>query len=194
MNKQDSRFITSEKRIKEAFFGLLSKKSIDEIRTQEIIASAGINKSTFYSHYKDKYDLLDSLAAEAAEILYPSLEGVFSVILKEGTVQKELDASYELFADTFQRNKDFFRIVRRNTSGSTLASRISDLIEKIWTDKSIADPGVVYYSYLINAITYIIVGTAEKWVKRDCIDSSDDLIRLAHDVGVGVQKALVRKQ
>ncbi|MBE6041968.1 MAG: TetR/AcrR family transcriptional regulator, partial [Clostridiales bacterium] len=63
MNKQDSRFITSEKRIKEAFFGLLSRKSIDEIRTQEIIASAGINKSTFYSHYKDKYDLLDSLAA-----------------------------------------------------------------------------------------------------------------------------------
>ena len=58
MNKQDSRFITSEKRIKEAFFGLLSRKSIDEIRTQEIIASAGINKSTFYSHYKDKYDLL----------------------------------------------------------------------------------------------------------------------------------------
>ena len=59
MNKQDSRFITSEKRIKEAFFELLSRKSIDEIRTQEIIACAGINKSTFYSHYKDKYDLLD---------------------------------------------------------------------------------------------------------------------------------------
>ena len=58
MNKQDSRFITSEKRIKEAFFELLSRKSIDEIRTQEIISSAGINKSTFYSHYKDKYDLL----------------------------------------------------------------------------------------------------------------------------------------
>ena len=82
----------------------------------------------------------------------------------------------------------------RNTSGNTLASRISDLIEKIWIEKRIADPGVIYYSYLINAITYIIVGTAEKWVKRDCVDPPDDLIRLAHDVGVGVQKALVRKQ
>ena len=75
-----------------------------------------------------------------------------------------------------------------------LASRISDLIEKMWFEKRIADPGVVYYSYLINVITYIIVGTAEKWVKRDCIDPPYDLIRLTHDVGVDVQKALVRMQ
>ena len=138
--------------------------------------------------------MLDSLGADAAEILYPSLESVFSVILEEGTTQKDIDTSYEMFAEMFQINQDFFRIVMRNTSGSTLASRISDLIEKIWIEKRIADPGVIYYSYLINAITYIIVGTAEKWVKRDCVDPPDDLIRLAHDVGVGVQKALVRKQ
>ena len=192
MNKQDIRFITSEKRIKEAFYALLSRKSIDEIRTQEIIAAAGINKSTFYSHYRDKYDLLESISAKAADMLFPALERVFSVILEEGTSQNDLDISYKLFADTFQNNKDFFRIVMGNTSGSVLASRISDLIEKIWAEKRIADPGVVYYSYLINAITYIIVGTAEKWVKRDCIDPPDDLIRLAHDVGAGVQKALTK--
>ena len=125
-------------------------------------------------------------------MLFPALERVFSVILEEGTSQNDLDISYKLFADTFQNNKDFFRIVMGNTSGSVLASRISDLIEKIWAEKRIADPGVVYYSYLINAITYIIVGTAEKWVKRDCIDPPDDLIRLAHDVGAGVQKALTK--
>ena len=194
MNKQDSRFIASDIKIKEAFYEILSRKSIDEIRTQEIIAAAGINKSTFYSHYRDKYDLLESISKDAVDMLFPALESIFSVILDEEIIQNNLDASYVLFADIFQKNKDFFRIVMRNTSGSTLASGISDLIEKIWAEKSIADPGVVYYSYLINAITYIIVGTAEKWVKRDCIDPSDDLIRLAQDVGVGVQKALIRKQ
>ena len=194
MNKQDSRFIASEARIKEAFYELLSRKSIDEIRVQEIIASAGINKSTFYSHYRDKYDLLDSMSADAVDMLFPALEGIFSVILNEEIFQNDFDASYEVFADVFQNNKDFFRIVMGNTSGSILASRISDLIEKIWVEKRIADPGIVYYSYLINAITCIIVGTAEKWVKRDCIDPPYDLIRLTHDVGVDVQKALVRMQ
>ena len=131
-------------------------------------------------------------------MLFPVLEKFFSVILDEnpdeGIVQEDLDAAYEVFADVFQSNKDFFRIVIGNTSGSTFASRISDLIEKIWSEKKIADPEVAYYSYLINAITFIIVGTAEKWVKRDCIDPPYDLIRLTHDVGVDVQKALVRMQ
>lgn len=194
MNKQDSRFIASEERIRKAFYNLLSRKTIDEIRTQEIIASAGINKSTFYSHYRDKYDLLESINADAVDMLFPALESVFSVILDIEINQNDLDASYKIFADVFRSNKDFFRIVMSNTSGSILASRISDIIEKIWVEKSIADPKVVYYSYLINAITYIIVGTAEKWVKRNCVDPPDDLIRLAQDVGVGVQKALVRKQ
>ncbi len=56
----------------------------------------------------------------------------------------------------------------------------------------IADPEVIYYSYLINAITYIIVGTTEKWVKRGCVDPPEDIIRLTYDVGVGVQHTLTR--
>lgn len=192
MNRQDSRFIESEKRIKEAFYTLLSRKPIEKIRTQDIIASADINKSTFYSHYRDKYDLLDSLVNDAAELLSPALEKVFSIILDENVKQSDIDAAYSLFDDSFNNHKDFFRIVIGSNSGSALASKLSDLIEHIWNEKKIADPSVVYYSYLINAITYIIVGTTEKWVKRNCVDPSEDLMRLAHDVGIGVHKALTR--
>lgn len=194
MNKQDSRFIASEERIKEAFYKLLSRKTIDEIRTQEIIMAAGINKSTFYSHYRDKYDLLDSIVSEAATILLPALDRVFSVILNKESKQSDFLSSAELFANIYQRNEHLMRIVMKSTSGNALASKISDLIEKIWIEKKIADPELVYYSYLINAITYILIGTTEKWVKRNCVDPPEDIMRLAQDVGIGVQNALMRMQ
>ena len=192
MNKQDSRFIAAEKRIKNAFYDILSRKTIEEIRTQEIIASAGINKSTFYSHYRDKYDLLDSIGSDAAEILYPELETVFDVLFDSGSSADELNSAYRSFSSAILQNEKLFRIVLSNISASVLASNISDLIEKIWADRKIADPEVIYYSYLINAITYIIVGTTEKWVKRGCVDPPEDIIRLTYDVGVGVQHALIR--
>ncbi|MBQ6439168.1 MAG: TetR/AcrR family transcriptional regulator [Mogibacterium sp.] len=58
MNKNDSRYISAEKKIMDAAFDLLLKRDIDSIWTQEIIRSAGVHKSTFYSHYRDKYVLL----------------------------------------------------------------------------------------------------------------------------------------
>ena len=156
--------------------------------------AAGINKSTFYSHYRDKYDLLDNTVSEATMIFLPGLDRVFSVILNKESTQSDFLASAELFANIYQRNERLMRIVMKSASGNALASKISDLIEKIWVEKNIADPELVYYSYLINAITYILIGTTEKWVKRDCVDPPEDIMRLAQDVGIGVQNALMRIQ
>ncbi len=39
---------------------LLQSRSIDKISVNEIIIQAGISRSTFYRHYYDKYDLLNS--------------------------------------------------------------------------------------------------------------------------------------
>ena len=44
--------------IAETMRSLLSKKSIEKIRVTEICKEAGIERPTFYYHFKDKYDLM----------------------------------------------------------------------------------------------------------------------------------------
>ena len=39
---------------------LLHKKSIDKLSVQEILDESGVSRATFYRHYRDKYDLLNS--------------------------------------------------------------------------------------------------------------------------------------
>lgn len=47
--------------IREAFLSLLKEKPVEKISVTELCAKADINRSTFYAHYLDVYDLKDKL-------------------------------------------------------------------------------------------------------------------------------------
>ena len=62
MNKKSNlRYLETERKIQECLIELLNKKDNDEITVSEICKKVQINRSTFYAHYLDLYDLLDKL-------------------------------------------------------------------------------------------------------------------------------------
>ncbi|MVX65568.1 TetR family transcriptional regulator [Clostridium chromiireducens] len=62
--KTDLRVIKTQANIKNTFIELLSKKTFTEITIQNILDQALINRSTFYKHYSDKYELAEQLIDE----------------------------------------------------------------------------------------------------------------------------------
>lgn len=65
--KNDPRVRYTEMIIKKAFLELLQQKPVNKITVREICDRAEINRSTFYKHYLDCYDLMDKLKEEALE-------------------------------------------------------------------------------------------------------------------------------
>jgi len=53
----DLRIQRSRKHIMEALFTLIHQKSFQKITVQDITTKAMVNRSTFYAHFTDKYDL-----------------------------------------------------------------------------------------------------------------------------------------
>ena len=51
----------TERAIMDAFFELLVEKPLDKVTVADIAQRCGINRNTFYYHYHDVYDLLESL-------------------------------------------------------------------------------------------------------------------------------------
>lgn len=51
--------------IVQAFFSLLEDRDFHKITVSDIIKKAGVNRSTFYRHYVDKYDILDQIKKES---------------------------------------------------------------------------------------------------------------------------------
>lgn len=60
--------------IKEAFYSLRKRKSLEKITVKELSETAMINKATFYLHYKDIFDLSEKLQESLIdEIIQESL-------------------------------------------------------------------------------------------------------------------------
>lgn len=61
----DKRALRSRQALLSAFFGLVLERRYDEIKVDDVVARAGVSRSTFYEHFKGKDDLL------ALSIRYP---------------------------------------------------------------------------------------------------------------------------
>ena len=58
MNKNESKYFNTAIRMDEALITLLEKKDFEYITIMEICETAGVNRSTFYLHYENTFDLL----------------------------------------------------------------------------------------------------------------------------------------
>ena len=66
--KRSEMYERADEAIQKAFFSLLEKKDFDKITASDIIRVSGVNRSTFYRHYVDKYEILDRIKASTATI------------------------------------------------------------------------------------------------------------------------------
>lgn len=58
MNKSESKYFHTARKMDLALMELLEKKEFEYITIKEICAKAGVNRSTFYLHYENTRDLL----------------------------------------------------------------------------------------------------------------------------------------
>ena len=65
---------TTKEDIKEALIQLLSEDKFENISISKLCKRAGINRGTFYLHYEDKYQMIDSFKSEIISQLYIFLE------------------------------------------------------------------------------------------------------------------------
>ncbi len=67
--EEDVRIYKTKKNISEALIILLNEKDFNQITIKDICSRSLISKSTFYSHYVDKYDLMEKIVNKYAVFL-----------------------------------------------------------------------------------------------------------------------------
>lgn len=65
----DARVRYTKKVIRDVFLSLLREKNVKQITVTELCALAGINRATFYKHYRDVFDLLEQIEVNALDYL-----------------------------------------------------------------------------------------------------------------------------
>jgi AcrR family transcriptional regulator len=90
-NKVDRRVRRTRDRLGDALVALMQEKPFDEIKVREVLDRAGVGRSTFYEHFKDKDDLLLSDADEFFEMMA-------TLLARRGDTSKRVAPVRELFA------------------------------------------------------------------------------------------------
>ncbi|WP_411677564.1 TetR/AcrR family transcriptional regulator [Caproicibacter sp.] len=67
MREPDLRVQKTQEAIESALLSLIGEKGFDGVTVRSLCLRARINRSTFYAHYQDKYDLLDQITQKAIQ-------------------------------------------------------------------------------------------------------------------------------
>ncbi|MBO9131002.1 TetR/AcrR family transcriptional regulator [Bacillus sp. 165] len=172
----DRRISKTRKLIKDALFTVSSQKGIDAVTVQDIIDEANINRATFYYHYKDKLDLIES-------ILHEMLEGLGQEILMPNEVNSFSDIVYPPILAVFEhvkKHRDIYKIVLSEKGLPDFpAKMVKELKESLGDNITLLQNNkieiTVNKELLTNYISAALVSLIVEWVKNDLSNNPSDM-------------------
>ncbi len=184
--KVDIRVVRTKERLKSTLLSLMQEKSIDRITISETCRLSGINRNTFYQHYKDIRDLLSEIESSFMESLFSALsisqESISSVkdimtVLLE-TIRRNEEICLLLFSDNGDKN------FLRNILMFALPSAVENWVRELGIRKE--DATLLYYYVMGGAVNVI-----EAWMKDSFSAPLDDVAEKLNALILGSQEAFV---
>lgn len=130
----NQRYKSTEEKIQNALFSLLKFKKYDEILIKEICYEAGINRSSFYSHYSDINDLMIKTETMLSNKIFKIFDLnkdwndlVFISLFKFLKENKEFYNAYlQSNTNSFMERNDFLSYIKAIKSHSKFLSLNND--------------------------------------------------------------------
>ncbi len=165
--------------LQDSLFELMEKKSITKITIKELCENADINRTTFYAHYKDQYDLLYSIENEVLSWIKESLSNLICKRDKNER-RKALEKIFQYVVD----NSRHLQILMSEQGDIDFQKKIFILIYQECgilpaTEKGM-DLGVGedYFIFAVNGS----VGLLQHWLKNGINRSARKMAEIVDDM------------
>ena len=177
--------------IRRAFTELLRKKPIQDISVKELCERAGINRGTFYIHYKDVYDLLSSLEDELADGL--------TVVCRRHNAKDSEGKTYPYLMELYQfiqQNSDLCHVLLGKNGDIAFTDRICHILR----DEFLYDFLAYYYpndpvmlDYFCSFIVSGNMSLALTWIDGGMKQTAEEMAVLAGEIIMHGVKVLETK-
>ncbi|KEQ22546.1 TetR/AcrR family transcriptional regulator [Paenibacillus tyrfis] len=161
-NEADPRVIRTRRLLQDAFASLIQEKDFESITVRDIAERATVNRATFYAHFADKFEILESRLTDSfMTIINRRISGHEK--LNEETIQS-------IFLGVCDFHKDLSIMCKRKykSLGPVFELQIKEKIQKILLsfidkDKMLSSP----HAQLINTASIMLswgmYGAAYVW-------------------------------
>lgn len=201
MNKSESKYFNTAKKMDIAFLELLEQKDFEYITVKEICKKAGVNRSTFYLHYETISDLL----SESAEYInrhfidYMKINSVdFMSKLNDCPIEELnlITPEYLIpYLSYIKEHKSIFKTSVKNASVLSMDKSYSAMV------KYVIDPIMNRFkipqerrNYIMSFYISGLMAIISEWLKSDCKESVENLIAIIEDCVLPDNKGNRRSQ
>ncbi len=189
-NKQDLRVKRTHRLLAESLLNLMKKMPFEKITITDICENAMVHRTTFYTHFEDKYDLLKFALSELEKpfeeenIRTKNEEGYLDFFMEAAqSILTYIDRHIDLLRIFIKKNKeDSFVSMLRSTLTERLAQRLTQMEEE---GVALPAPGQVLANWYAGGCLNMLLW----WIENDMPCSSEQLfqyfallIRPAHPI------------
>ena len=175
--KGNRRTLYTKKIIKESLIELLQTNDIHQITVTNICNKADINRGTFYSYYKDAFDLLQSIEDELFDQILRYLNETPAKDYTDSLLIKVL----ELIAE----NKDLCKILLCKQRDGRIIDRILYIaskanLEPLFDKSSEFDES--HFNYLIRYSVGGILSIIQVWLENNLKESPREIVNIINNI------------
>ncbi|MGI6535749.1 MAG: TetR/AcrR family transcriptional regulator [Eggerthellaceae bacterium] len=185
---KDPRYLQADARIRAAFLDLFRDKDIEDITTSEIIRAAGVNRSTFYAHYADKYALLDAVEQEFLDRLETLLPDSPAIAIMQGREcdRAALESYFRRFLDFLHQNEDLLAGLVSRSENSFMV-QFSNTFARVLREHGAAENLQIPVEYGASLLAWSTAGLVEEWARGGFTDDRENVLRILVDVAAHIQ-------
>jgi AcrR family transcriptional regulator len=178
-NADDLRVRRTRKLLHQALVDLSIEKGFSELSVRDLTERAMINRSTFYRHYQDKYDLL----REYIEAVYARVQAPDTPALVDKPIQHLPEAPTWLvnILKHVQANADFYRVLLGQKGDPTFcAESFRHYIERqfqamLSAEPLSSDPSRPPLGLSVSYVSHAAIGAMVWWLDSDRLYSPEQL-------------------
>lgn len=175
--KGNRRTLYTKKIIKESLIELLQTNDIHQITVTNICNKADINRGTFYSYYKDAFDLLQSIEDE----LFDQILRYLNETPAEDYTDSLLIKVLELIAE----NKDLCKILLCKQRDGRIIDRILYIaskanLEPLFDKSNEFDES--HFDYLIRYSVGGILAIIQVWLENNLKESPREIVKIINNI------------
>ena len=125
MEKLDLIIVKTKNALYQALLDLMKEKEFEEIKVSDICNKALVNRSTFYAHFEDKYELLSTYIGDLKDSLTHELKKNKNI----NSTKEYYIEMIKLFLNHIEEKKDSYLAIAMNNRNSILIDMLYDVID-----------------------------------------------------------------
>lgn len=191
LDKLDRRTRKTREALYQALAALLQEKPLKSISVTELTRAADVNRSTFYIHFTDIYDMFDKMSHDfRSTVVHMAAEREEQ--LEGGKYRALLDDVYRYF----HKNRKAFSIVFGQRGEDSTFGDVAVIIRGYWArhlaTKCSVDEGTL--GYKMEFAIRGAIGVCRTWIEGGCEEPVEDMVELTSQLieavrGLGLPEA-----